>query len=493
VKLNAEDLDIFIEKEDVAGLCDLAQQYLTTGLDTDRLHISGAIQSILNLWLYDFSASKGGDPSKYPVLRGLETVEALNQESLLVERAEFFFICSGYYIENGDLKKALHYAQQCESVLQNALEKNPDDVSAYSQLIELYQRYPATDENEAQKKYTEAIDLVNSGILISDLFLKTKISLLYPGPDPKSLPATLVARIQFERDALTPALAEKAKQYPNFAISFSDELFQIWEHADTNLKPRLEKELLTMLEFGLSCLQNEQPFDYVKAGHLFSKTGGLFQREDFLLLAIALFEKALSETTATPLVRVYLADAKERRATLLAKTGKLAIANSLREKVRNDYLNDWKKFGINISYLSHAVEYLLAYLIPQPPTDISKDVIENVNEMALKAAVEGKGFYFFPYKHLFWTHLLLGRESEARLWLARGYFTLNILIETELKNLKAAVEHSHFSNQAGFIQSLITHLNTKADKSVYKGPPSAEDVAQLTMDTFETWLQAPKP
>lgn len=485
MSLSKIDIQKFIETEDIPSLCALVDESLKNGDKAEHQSLFEAISEVINIWVYDFYCQKGGDPSAYPFLQGIEALEALSKKELPTDKGEYLLLCMEYYSDLGDLKRAKQYAEQSEKLFEKAIATEPKDEKAFAHLIHLNARYPTTDATEAQQKFGKALDLLDEAIQISDSFFKTKLYRLYQ----EEIPPSIRPRVEKERDLFFNECSEKSKKDALFSLRLCDAYMRIIEDVDDSLRPRVEKDFLHFLELSTSCLRSEHIFDYVKAGQIFSKMGAHFERIDFLLLSEELFKKSTTQAGGDSEINSYGLRSMESRAILLEKNNDSKGAKALRQEVRTVYLENWKKHTLDISYLSQANQYLLAYALSTPPSEVSKDLLGNIHSIGLAAENRGEGYYWFPYEHLFWSNILLGQEEEAKLWIGRGYFFMNVLIKDQVKRLLINTEKKCSPQVFKFIQKLATHLDNINDKDTWSGgPDNYKKNKEISLKEIEAWL-----
>jgi hypothetical protein len=257
------------------------------------------------------------------------------------------------------------------------------------------------------------------------------------------------------------------------------------------LRPEFEEPVLALLESAKTLLQSTLEFNAWDAGHVFKKFGKYFARPDFVEVAESFYEKAGLESGRGLTFSRDLAEAREIRAALLSSTGKTSDAEALREANRKAYWTDWRQHSDEFGFLAEATEYLVAHFLLQPKSQISAAELQELLVLALRAESLGEEHYWSPYESLFWIHLLLGNESDALLWLARGYFSLNIDTEEKLLALHPKIKGLGFTNTAEFVKRLLNHLQSVPEKSMFYGAPPRDLLLKWTLSDIENQLKVP--
>ncbi len=480
------EIEKYTQENNIPGLCDLVPQVVASNNETDRNQLLESIESILGVWMYDFHCSKGGDPSEYPYADGIDALQILTGVDKTVDRVEYILMCGDYSKNTGDLAHSKMYYEQSETILKQFTHEQPQNSAGYSSLIYTYENFPTNDPLEAEIYLVKALDLAADRFNASaDGFYIANLYLLYRDNEP----AHLHERIQNQRRAFFAECYEKATKDPIFALKIGTEMHRWLSNRQSAVSPEIELEILRMLEAATLCATSTEHFDLVSAGHVFSKSGATFKRDDFLLIAESLFSKALTQPDAFSLIYVYIAEVKEKRAVLLENSYSPEQAQVLRDEIKSHYLRNWKLYTDDISYLSHATEYLTQSISVLPPSQVPRPLLNDICLMALAAERTGGGHYWYPYGALFSTFLLMGKDNDAKLWLGRGYRILNMLVEDKIKSILAdAIAKKYSDDILTFIQKLIFHLDHHVDKTVWRGGPPHDQISQMTLAEIESWL-----
>tara|TARA_B110001454_G_C12723218_1_gene435890 strand:+ start:6961 stop:8430 length:1470 start_codon:yes stop_codon:yes gene_type:complete len=480
------EIEKYKQENNVPGLCELVPQVVATRNEDDRTHLLDAIEGILQVWMYDFHCGKGGDPTDYPYAEGIDALQILSDSDKTIDRVEYILICGDFRKRENDLAQAQEYYKQSETILKPFIHENPDNGVAYSNLIYTYQYFPTNDPLESEIFLVKALDLVAERFnATADGFYLSNLYLLYQD----NIPAHLVERFQNQRRAFFAECYEKAIEDPIFALKMGTEFHRWLTDRELPTSPEIELEILRMLEAATLCATSEEKFDLITAGHTFSTEGARFKRDDFLLVAESLFSRALKQPGAFSLIYVYIAQVKEKRAVLFDNSCLPEQAQALREEIKSHYLRNWKLFSDDISYLSHATEYLIKSVESIPAGQIQPALLRDICLMALAAERAGECHYWYPYGVLFSAFLLMEKENDAKLWLGRGYRALNIVVEDKIKEtMNEAIKKKASNDVISFIQKLIYHLDHHVDKTFWPGSPPHAQISQMTLVEIETWL-----
>jgi hypothetical protein len=101
----------------------------------------------------------------------------------------------------------------------------------------------------------------------------------------------------------------------------------------------------------------------------------------------------MKQPNSTSLINVYLTELKEKRTALWEDSSSLDLAKPLRDEIKGGYLSDWNPFSGDISYLSHAMLYLIDSNSDTPRLRIPDSQLEEIRLMALAAQRTGGGHY----------------------------------------------------------------------------------------------------
>ncbi len=480
-----DEIQKLTSDQDMVGLYELVPRVLKNKITSELVHLCESIEEIYEIWLFDFSCNKGGNPANYPYLKALDALKLLGASDIVSRKAEFLLCCGEYCKRNGDTIQALKHFKESEEILIALLSEQPSNGYAYSRLIYIYDNFPTEDPLEAEIKFIQALDLEKNFNSFDDKFSFANIYLLYRAYSPPNLSA----RINSQRKKFFISILEKARQDPLFGLKISGEFNRWVANLEKEISSEIKNEIIQILEMAMPCGTSNEKLDLVNAGHVFSKQGARFGRIDFLLTAESLFRRALLGPQAFSLIHVYIAEAQEDRAKLADKHGSQVEAMSIRLEIKDHYLSNWKLYQSDISYLSHAIEYLFNSVATNPISEQWKNFLNEIRLVALAAEKIGGGHYWFPYNFLFSIHLLLGEKQEAKLWLGRGYILLNTLVEEKIYELLNEVEKRNDTETAEFIRRLRFHLENNLDKGVWQGNRGFGEIGKMNLDEIEAWLK----
>ena len=483
MKLDSNQITKYLNEENILELCKLIPNALIENHPEHVSQLAEAIKEILNIWLYDFSSLKGGDPSTYPFREGLNALETLIQQNTEEQWATYLLYCGQYCEINKDYNKSREYYDKSILLFKQILAKSPQNESVYSKLAHMYIDYPTINSEEKKNKISEVLDLFEKSKTYTNGFYITNVYILYRIKEYYGYDN----RVEKLRKDFINASNIKAKNEPLFAVTIASNFFYDFnnKYPSTLLLEEIKNNISYFLEMAIPHIDDiKEGLDLTKAGHTFYDVGKDFEREDFLLTAVKVFKKALNASNSFSLIHVYIAKAKESIAVLLSKKGNDIEAKSLRQEVCNYYIDNWKQ-NKDISYLSHSIEYL--FYFGEMYNSLS-EFLKEIELMSLTAERLGQGGYWYPYYFLFEVYLHTGQIDDAKLWLARGYRILNIIIEKDLRKLSISIEKSKNMDIINFLKNIIFHLDRYTDKNISYDNLSYDKLCKMTLEDFDKWL-----
>lgn len=496
MKLNRNIIKEYYKKENILALCNLVPLALMSKNETYINDIENSIESILDIWLYDFFSFKNGDPSDYPYVEGLEALQNLNSKrDIRISKVDYLICCGNYYKTQNEIIKATSYYNKAEVIAKNMFENDNEDAESYSKLMYIYSNFPTQNIQEKEINLNQALNLMAYATSIDypEKFYISNIFLLCRDYD---VSADMMNRIIEIRKEFIAKCYIQAKHNPLFAFNFNNNLIRCL--ANNKYTSFIEVDTVSegflelAMPIGDFIDKNEPSIQWrtmLDAGHIFLEKGISGKREDFLLVAEDLFNRILKSKHYFSLLHVYIANVKKARADLLFENGNFNENKIMKDNICNYYLDNWKD-NKDISYLSNAIKYLTDSFLQDSNLLIksSPHILNEIINMALTAEEQGRGGYWFPYEALFILNLEIGDLDNAKLWLAKGYRSLNILAEKEIKSLDTLVKKRYSKQASDFLHKIIYHLDNKLDKSFWSGSPPYDQTLIMTIDDFNKWL-----
>lgn len=486
--LNKSDIENYINQQNIPALTDLVPIAIKSPDQFDKTRLSDAIDGILNYWMYDFSCKKGGDPREYPFEEGLKAIHELTQKDVFLKEIEYQLACGDYCRDKNDFAIAQKFFLDVSDRLVKRLDSQPWDNQAYSRLVYTYQCFPTENEKEKLSYFEKALEVIENRFLSTNAdFYFVNLDFLYRGP----FPLEFESRLAIQRRVFFKPCIRKAYEDSLFALELAASLHHWLRYPHNPLTNEISADFIQIIEAASHCVSNPGNFDLVTTGQIFAQEGARFERIDFLHTAEILFERALKQSSAFSLIHVYIANNKIQEALLAEKSGDLQKAQSLRTWVKERYLQDWRLHQNDLSYLSHATEFLLNSVEADPNNEMSKNILSEIILMALASEKKGDTHYWFPYLHLIQAYLLLSEIEQVKFWFARGYRALNILVENEIKDFhKQLIKNKSSEELLQFVEKIIFHLDNYLDKRFWNGGLSYSDLTKMTLSDLENWIEA---